>query len=620
MAPQAGAQLNVRWTISGLVSLIGVGALVLGVFYQQYGLVAGLALVFLAESLFWRWKFLHRLVPSVFLHEQKRSRIKTWLLLYEKADDSSEKLLLFQINQAQEENLSLAEKRVIDGLRALVELRKLAFGKPSSSSQALLEAFVFHGEREQTGLHYAQQSESYSPDFSVAEIADAATLVASLYWKVFQSATEQGSRISKPARQLLEGLFGKAFVQAELEREIEILTDCMQRQGGIPFLMLNLIRRQHWGWAKPLGQRLLTSDIAIEEEVRACLYWMTEIQWFTHEAISVPDYETTIRYLYHLCFLNPERAGFLEIDSQFFSQFDTINELAREGFLFKETLIDKILALWGEQNRLFDSIFKEVLQSLTRQKNKIYQDRASWIRFWDREKEAFEKEYLFLLEGNLCYFQKDFEGAREFYEKAIEASPSLRPALLNRVFAYAKLADKRHHEAAVEELLTMKSLHPISLSVIGNSFLLLGEDEEAEVFYRQLRKVEGWGRKTDYYKSTFCFENGLLEKALHYGQKAYESNPDDASVSFHFSQCLNAVGDKKAALEILRKIGSGGPQWLNYYRFTLERDSGQWGEAHQTLLQIPPEYFDDPEELEAAMDFAKDTSDLNLLRRLRARR
>lgn len=120
--------------------------------------------------------------------------------------------------------------------------------------------------------------------------------------------------------------------------------------------MLNLISRGQWEWAKPLGQRLLTSDLSIDEETRACLYWMSEIQWFTRCSITVPDFESTIRHLYHLCFVNPERVGFLEIDSQFFSQFETVNELAREGFLFKETLVDRVLHLWDEQAFFFDSL------------------------------------------------------------------------------------------------------------------------------------------------------------------------------------------------------------------------------------------------------------------------
>ena len=155
--------------------------------------------------------------------------------------------------------------------------------------------------------------------------------------------------------------------------------------------------------------------------------------------------------------------------------------------------------------------------------------------------------------------------------------------------------------------------------MIGNSFLLLDRDEEAQKFYDELRAFEGWGKKVDYYQATFCFENGLFEKALRFAKKAHEIIPQDMSVSFHLSQCLNAVGEKNAALEILKKIGHAGPQWLRYYQFTLERDAGRLGDAYQTLLQIPTEYFDDPDELEAALDFAKHSSDLNLLRRLKAR-
>jgi hypothetical protein len=59
--------------------------------------------------------------------------------------------------------------------------------------------------------------------------------------------------------------------------------------------------------------------------------------------------------------------------------------------------------------------------------------------------------------------------------------------------------------------------------------------------------------------------------------------------------------------------------WFWIIVLALERDAGRLGDAYQTLLQIPAEYFDDPEELEAALDFAKCSSDLNLLRRLKSR-
>lgn len=602
------------------VALLCLGGLVVGLATQQSLVVGALALFFLIDALRLRWKFLTRSLPSFFPRAGFRSRITRLLSLYEKSDESSEQLLLQELRLAKNEKLSIYESRSVEALGSLVEFRRLCFRKPQSGKGALQEAFVYHFEREQKEKNYQEESEGSISDFSITDIAEAATSVASIYWKIFHVAIDSESRLAKPARQLLEAALGDKFDPVTTGKQIEALADAMQRQGGLPYLVLNLVRRHNWSWAKPLGQRLLTSDLAIEEEARACLYWITEIQWFTKEAIAISDYESTIRYLYHLCFTNPERAGFLEIDSQFFSQFDTVNELAREGFLFKETLIEEVLSLWQEQTLFFDCLFKEVLQSLTRQKNKIYNERETWVKFWEREKEGFEKEFLFLVEGNLCYIQKDFEAAQDFYDKALDVSPSLRPALLNRVFSYAKLGDRARHQKAVHELLEKKSLFPLSLSVVGNSFLLLGEDEEAELYYHELRKVEGWGRKTDYYKSTFCYENGLFDKALEYALRARETNPEDSSVSFHLSQCFAATGQKVEALEVLKKMENNGPQWLSFYRFTLERDSGRLSEAHQTLLAIPCEYFDDPDELEAAMDFAKNTSDINLLRRLKSRR
>ncbi|MBI4406040.1 MAG: hypothetical protein HY537_17915, partial [Deltaproteobacteria bacterium] len=85
--------------------------------------------------------------------------------------------------------------------------------------------------------------------------------------------------------------------------------------------------------------------------------------------------------------------------------------------------------------------------------------------------------------------------------------------------------------------------------------------------------------------------------------------------AIRLSLCYNAVGEKDRALDMVKTMPEG-PQWLNYYRFTLERDVGQLSQASETLLKIPTDYFQDPEELEAAVDFAKNRQDLVLLRHL----
>ena len=70
---------------------------------------------------------------------------------------------------------------------------------------------------------------------------------------------------------------------------------------------------------------------------------------------------------------------------------------------------------------------------------------------------------------------------------------------------------------------------------------------------------------------------------------------------------------------MVKKMEGGVPEWLAYYRFTLERDSGRPHEASETLMSIPSDYFQDPEEFEAALEFARGQKDLVLLRHFRSR-
>jgi len=611
--------LKVRFYLTVTLSLVWAVALVFGMLTEHRGIMAAFASILLIDAFFWKWKFFRDRRVWHSLRKFSSRGVESQLLsLFRQNDLKADAILVQEIHERMRSNSSGKNTEELTHFLILVELRHLMTHSPRSSKEALQEAFFLRSGKDLDLPHILEPGFSVD-NFSIEDIADSATSVAGLLWKTYRIAREERSRLNTQARRLLEQIFSKPFESGTYEQLVETMTDSIQREGGLPFLLLNLIQRGQWSWAKPLGQRLLTSDLSLDEESRACLYWMAETQWFIRKSITVPDFESTIRYLYHLCFVNPERAGFLEIDSQFFSQFETVNELAKEGFLFKETLVDRVLVLWGEQPQFFDGLFRESLQVLTQQKNKIYQNRDSWLKWWERVKEDFEKEYLFVVEGNLHYSAHQFKEALDNFDKALEINPHLRSALLNRLFCLAKLNRSESHLRSVEEIKGIKSLYPSSLSVIGNSFLILGKDDEAKKVYSELSKVDGWARKVDYYCSTFCFENGLFEKALFFALRAHEANPEDMSVGFHLSQCYNAVGKKAEALESLKNLGGNRPHWVNYYRFTLERDSGRLGEAQQTLAQIPIEYFDDPEELEAALDFAKNSSDLNLLRRLKAR-
>jgi tetratricopeptide (TPR) repeat protein len=304
------------------------------------------------------------------------------------------------------------------------------------------------------------------------------------------------------------------------------------------------------------------------------------------------------------------------VDSQFFSQFEVINELAQEGFLFRENLVENIFGLWKEYEGLFDVVFQNVLESITQRKSKIYDERENWELFWHRERENFDRDYLYVVEGNLSYANGRFDDALLCYEKALRLNPELRSARLNITFCYAQLGRKEEHRLAAQKIANDRTLQPASLFVAGDSYLLLGDEARADEYYRTLSKDAVWERKVDYYKSTFCYENRLFRLAVKYAEQAHRLNHNDTSMSYHLSLCYNAVGEKDHALDMVKRMPEA-PEWLNYYRFTLERDSGRHHEASHTLLQIPNEYFQDPDELEAALDFAKLRQDLVLLRHLR---
>jgi len=531
----------------------------------------------------------------------RKSQKPRWFLealaLYKKDQSSSDQILLQHLEQNQALLGNQEEHDWHQAFVSLAELRSILNGNSIES------AFLLESKENESPSHYEE--------FDFEELFEASRKVRGLLWKVYCVSQVSDHPLEKEAKKILEPL---------VKVPIDTLIEAMQKEEGIPFLLLNSVARKNWGLAKTLGRQLLSKEIVLEEETRVCLYWISEILWFSQSKVRVSDFESTIRYLYHLCFINPERAGFLEIDSQFFSQFDSVSELAQEGLLFKETLINRILSLWEQQGVVFNSVFVEALQLLTQQKNKIYQDLPLWKQWWSREEAEFEKSVLFCVEGNLHYAAKRFKEALECYDRSLQSDPHLRPALLNRVFCLAQLGLREDHENAVEDLVSRSSLFPSNLIASGNSFLLTSQKDKAQTFFSQLSaEVEGWDKKTEYYQSIFCLEHELFEEALHFARLAFEKAPDDQRYGFHLSRCLKESGRIEEALEVVRTLSLVGPEWLLFYRFTLERDAGLVSEAHQTLCALSDDYFDDPEELQEAVEFAKTIQDLSLLRRFKIR-
>ncbi len=554
-----------------------------------------------------------RLVPS-----GRLARLASLLALFSRSDEASETLLAEKFEQLEVHgDLSAYEARGLDRLRDLMNLRRLAFGKVQYGKARLRQGFVRRAPLD------LLQSDSEENDFlhSVEDITESAVLVAELYWKLFDTCEGGIPELRNVGMQLYFHLFNQVFDAKIARARLLHLTDSIQRDKGVSSLVLGLLRQGAVAEGRQIGRYLLTEGVELEDPNRVSgLYWIAEILWFLHAwAHEKLTHETALRYLYHISFTQPDRGGMLEIDSPFYGEFETVNEMAREAFAYRETLMETVLELWKDFDGEFDPIFARVLETLAGREARVPDQRASWERVWSRAQGAFASDYLYVVEGNLSYWAGNWKEAAENYETALNLNPSIRPALMNLPFAYARMNKPKEHEHSVQKLLMHDKFYPSALCVAGNSYFLMGESEEADTYYEQLRGLPGWDSKVDYYKSTFCLQNGLHHQALRFALAAKQAMPTDASVVHHLSVCYDAVGEKGKALETLKALETHTASWLRFYRFTLERDLGNHLEAKETLARIPSDYFEDPEELEAALTFARVQQDIGLLRHLRTK-
>lgn len=608
-----------------LGSLACLSALMMGVglYHKQYFVVFVFCVWLCAEALLLRLQPLLKWSARKQGASREKSEVESLWLLYQEASENADTLSALKLSEWLGPNPSDDQKRWALQFRQLSELKLILDCKQElRGKRKLQQHFVFERSSAKSAIADCESQLGFD---SIQVVIEAAVSVSSLLVRAQNLAENDPGQLGVEAKVLIEKVLGFPFEAVRSRIFIDRLSDAVQKSSGIPFLMLNLLRLGHSVKARQLGRAVLSGDIECEEYLKSTLYWLAELDWFfKHKKNEILDHDSAIRYLYHLCFVNPDRGGFLEIDSQFASEFGAVNEIAEEGFLFKETLVEALLELWESYEGWFDGVFQRSLETMTGRKSKIYDERPNWVRFWSQEQERFSREYLYVIEGNLSYAASEYKDAKYCYEKALELSPKLRSALFNLLMVSAKLGDLKAHDRAKTRILEVGEWMPLSFSGIGNSYLLMDDEKNAMEFYGRLRAERGWERKTDFYISLFCLENGFCEKALEYAIKAHHLNPTDSGISFHLSRCYSLLGDKERALEVFkmaqgdvsRELGSHSA-WLQFYQFTLERDSGRAEEASQTLLKIPKEYFEDSEELEVAIDFAKKRKDLILLRHLK---
>ncbi|MBY0370945.1 hypothetical protein K2X33_09680, partial [bacterium] len=376
------------------------------------------------------------------------ARLADLISAISRSDSHSESLLAERFAAlAITSELSEDETRAFDRLRDLMELRSLAFGQARSGRTRLLQGFLWRQSNESTIADDAE--------FSAGDIAHASSRAAELLWKLLDSC--QGTAELQPvARKLYYHLFGKVFETMDARRQVAETTDKMQSESGIPFLLLNFLNAGALEDARWVGRGIQVESVVFEEPDRAtALYWMSELAWFRRTwGGEKLDFDSSLRYLYHICFSAPERAGFLEIDGHYVNEFEAVNELAREAFSYRETLTEQTLDLWKAFEGNFDGVFQQTLETLAGKASKVIDRRPAWEKAWKRSQSSFSRDYLLVIEGNLCYLSKLYADAAEFFEQALAINPELRVARMNLLFSYARMGNAEALEALVEETMS----------------------------------------------------------------------------------------------------------------------------------------------------------------------
>ena len=569
------------------------------------------------------WQAVRSAQPRLALVPSGRlARLAQLLALFSRSDEASETLLAEKFFELQiQGDLSEYEARAIDRLRDIMALRALTFGKTGNGKTRLRQGFVTRHQRESVLATDAEAEFA----FGTQDVTESATVVAKLYWRLYEICLGSIPELKVVGLQLYFHLFGVPFQSETAKIRITRVTEAIQSDQGVPYLMLNWLRQGAVIEARQLGRHLLMEGVEFEDEQRvSALYWLAEIAWFVQAWSSEKlTHESTLRLLYHLCFTSPDRAGFLEIDSPFFSEFEAVNEMAHEALSYRETLVESLLALWENYEGDFDPLFQKAFETLVGRVSKVVDSRSSWQKAWARSQATFSRDYLFVVEGNLSYLAGRTEDAIEHFEAALAITPDLRPALLNLAFAYARAGRENDLNRLADQITQDRRLATAALYTLGDSYQLVGNEKRADAFYQDLRRIAGWENRVDYYRSTFCLQNGLNAQALKFAQRAHSKVPADTAIAYHLSRCFEAVGDKTQALATLKAlepstVSSHG--WLHYYRFTLERDLGDHTQASNTLMQIPSDYFEDPEEWEAALSFARKSQNIGLMRHLKQKK
>lgn len=521
----------------------------------------------------------------------------------------------YNVQAQREDSLDPQESRSLRMLADLMTLRRVVFGRPENLK-----------ERIQAGMVWTLKARPLSrqlSDFSTTqakwvEVSSAASSLSHLYWNLYRCASGEAPVFSRVARKLYHEIFGELFHPVDSLKRIEPLCDAIQSAAGAVFLVLNLLRRGALADAAQVAREVVVTEVLVDED-RSVLYWLASLLRFCREyEQNFLGHDETLRHLYHLTLIAPERAGFLEIDGPFWAEFGSVNEAAREGFQFKDDLIVNTLSLWKRFEGFFDDVFHEALDLLAGPVTRGVRGVDAWESYWIQKREQHGAQYLHLVEGNLSYVAGQYKAAAVSYQTALELEPDLRPAQVNLLYVLAKLGNRESFLRHVE--VALKNTPPATgLLAVSNASLLLGDVELSDVYASQLSKRDDWKEKIYFYRALFCRDMGLDEFVLRFARNAVSDRPEHLPSRVLLAQTLVREGQFEEVLKLLDVELPADPDdslTIEILRFRALWKSGKTDEAGEILHRLPKDSVMSSEELKEFFEFAHASGDLVLLRRL----
>lgn len=212
------------------------------------------------------------------------------------------------------------------------------------------------------------------------------------------------------------------------------------------------------------------------------------------------------------------------------------------------------------------------------------------------------------LMGNLCFLQKDYLNAMDFYGQIYELDPTYILNLLNLANACFELKDYDQCCKFSLQVLTKEENHKMALSLLGNSYLAEDRLQDSIAVFKRLLTVDPQDIWTRNSLSQAYQKMGSYDLAFEHAWQAVVLSSGEDSQQLNLGYLLyeialeNGVENIRSQVEKWRNNYSGNPL-VNYMSCALENDPGVQIADSDYLRSVFDNFAEGFENILAGLDY-----------------